>query len=427
MADPFPAFESFHPFTRLNRLLAGIEPPAGVAPLVLSIGEPQGTPPDFVAETIAREAAGWGRYPPAQGTPEFRRAVCDWLSHRFRAPAGLIDPDKQILPVAGSREALYMAAQVAVARSQRERPLVLLPNPFYHVYAGAIAAAGAEPYFLPATRESGFLPALDAIDARLLDRVAFAFVCTPSNPQGAVADRNYLEAWVALARRHNFTVAFDECYSEIWRGAAPAGALEAVASLGGNLDNILIVHSLSKRSGSPGLRSGFIAGDAVHIARQMQLINYGGVAVPAPILAASTALWRDEAHVVANRARYDAIFDAAARALDGRFGYATPPGAFFAWLEVGDDEEAARRLWADAAIRVLPGRYMGRPGGASAPMNDGSDGRNPGEGFIRVALVHEPPVVADAMRRLVAVLERSASGSHGDSRAAQPRAAGGAA
>jgi aspartate/methionine/tyrosine aminotransferase len=420
MADPFPAFESFHPFTRLNRLLAGIAPPAGMTPLVLSIGEPQGTPPGFVAEAIQREAAGWGRYPAVQGTPEFRRAVHDWLCRRFRAPAALIDPDRQILPVAGSREALYMAAQVAVARSRRARPLVLLPNPFYHVYAGAIAAAGAEPYFLPASRESGFLPALDPIDARILDRVAFAFVCTPSNPQGAVADRRYLEAWVALARRHDFTVAFDECYSEIWRGAPPAGALEAVAALGGTLDNILIVHSLSKRSGAPGLRSGFIAGDATHIARQMQLINYGGVAVPAPILAASTDLWRDEAHVAENRARYDAIFEAAARALEGRFGHATPPGAFFAWLEVGlengGDEEAARRLWAEAAIKVLPGRYMAR---------EGSDGRNPGAGFIRVALVHEPAIVADAMRRLAAVLERNAPRArNGD---AEARAAGGAA
>jgi aspartate/methionine/tyrosine aminotransferase len=420
MADPFPAFESFHPFTRLNRLLAGIEPPAGLAPLVLSIGEPQGTPPGFVAETIAREAAGWGRYPAVQGTPEFRRAVHDWLSRRFRAPASLIDPERQILPVAGSREALYMATQVAVARANRTRPLVLLPNPFYHVYAGAIAASGAEPYFLPATRASGFLPALDAIDARILDRVAFAIVCSPSNPQGAVAERAWLEAWIALARRHGFTVAFDECYSEIWRGREPAGALEAVAALGGTLDNILLVHSLSKRSGAPGLRSGFIAGDATHIGRQMQLINYGGVAVPAPILAASTALWRDEAHVAAIRARYDAIFAAAARALDGRFGYQTPPGSFFAWLEVGPevggDEEAARLLWAEAAIKVLPGRYMGR---------EGSDGVNPGAGFIRVALVHEPPAVAEAMSRLVEVLERRAPLRRSDG--APRRAAGSAA
>ncbi len=412
MADPFPAFESFHPFTRLNRLLAGVEPPAGLKPLALSLGEPQGTPPAFVAETIAREAAGWGRYPAVQGTPEFRRAVHEWLCRRFRAPAALIDPDKQILPVAGSREALYMATQVAVGRANRARPLVLLPNPFYHVYAGAVAAAGAEPLFLPATRASGFLPAPDAIDARLLDRIACAIVCSPSNPQGAVADRAWLERWVALARRHGFTVLFDECYSEIWRGQEPAGALDAVAALGGTLDNILIVHSLSKRSGAPGLRSGFIAGDAVHVSRQMQLVNYGGVTVPAPILAASTALWRDETHVVANRAHYDAIFRAASGALEGRFGYTTPEGSFFAWLEVGPengaDEAAAKKLWQEAAIKVLPGSYMGRPD---------ANGINPGAGFIRVALVHEPAIVGEAMKRLVAVLGGSSARRDAASRA----------
>jgi N-succinyldiaminopimelate aminotransferase len=395
MADPFPAFESFHPFTRLARLLAGIEPPSGLTPLVLSLGEPQGTPPAFVAEAIAREAAGWGRYPAVQGTPEFRRAVHDWLTRRFKAPASLIDPDKQILPVAGSREALFMATQVAVARANRERPLVLLPNPFYHVYAGAIAAAGAEPLFLPATRANNFLPTADGLDPKLLARVACAIVCSPTNPQGAVADRAWLENWIALARRSNFTVLFDECYSEIWRGTEPAGALDAIAALGGTLDNILIVHSLSKRSGAPGLRSGFIAGDAVHVARQMQLINYGGVTVPAPIVAASAALWRDEAHVVANRAHYDAIFKAASGALEGRFGYTTPAGSFFAWLEVGDDEAATQKLWREAAIRVLPGSYMGRPD---------SNGVNPGDGFIRVALVHEPAIVGEAMEKLVAVL-----------------------
>jgi aspartate/methionine/tyrosine aminotransferase len=409
MADPFPAFEQFHPFTRLARLLAGIEPPAGIEPLILSIGEPQGTPPAFVAEVLARNAADWGRYPPAHGTQDFRRAVQAWLQLRYRLPDDLLDPDRHIMPVAGSREALYMLAQNAVARSTKARPLVLLPNPFYHVYAGAIAASGAEPHFLPATRANGFMPSLEAIDRDVLERTALAFVCSPSNPQGAIAPRAYLEDWIRLARAHNFTVVFDECYSEIWRNAIPSGALEAVATMGTDLDNVVVVHSLSKRSGAPGLRSGFIAGDAALIARQMQLVNYGGVAVPLPILAASAALWRDELHVEANRARYDAIFAAAEQPLAGRFGYKTPPGAFFAWLQVGlepgDDEAAAKALWAKAGIKVLPGSYMGRDGAAGANPNDGSDGHNPGAGYIRVALVHEPAVVADAMTRLADVLD----------------------
>ncbi|MDZ4735368.1 MAG: aminotransferase class I/II-fold pyridoxal phosphate-dependent enzyme [Rhodospirillaceae bacterium] len=415
MADPFPAFEQFHPFTRLARLLAGINPPAGVEPLILSIGEPQGTPPAFVADVLARNAADWGRYPPAHGTPDFRLAVHDWLKLRYRLPDDLLDPDRNILPVAGSREALYMLAPNAVARSAKVKPLVLLPNPFYHVYAGAIAAAGAEPHFLAANRANGFLPSVEEIDRDVLARTALAFVCSPSNPQGAIAPRAYLEAWIRLAREHDFTVVFDECYSEIWREAIPSGALEAVASMGVDLDHVVVVHSLSKRSGSPGLRSGFIAGDAALLARQMQLVNYGGVAVPLPILAASAALWRDETHVEANRARYDAIFVAANQSLAGRFGYGTPQGAFFAWLEVGDDEAAAKELWAKAGIKVLPGRYMGR---------DGADGRNPGAGFIRVALVHEPAVVADAMTRLVDVLDDSKAAQRSTVDAAVRRAAG---
>jgi N-succinyldiaminopimelate aminotransferase len=391
MADPFPAFAQFHPFTRLARLLDGIAPPADRTPLILSIGEPQGTPPDFVAEVLARHEADWGRYPPAHGTPDFRRAVHDWLKLRFRLPDDLLDPDRHILPVAGSREALYMLAQNAVARSSKTQPLVLLPNPFYHVYAGAIAASGAEPHFLPATRSNGFMPAVDAIDRGVLARTALVFVCSPSNPQGAIAPRAYLESWIRLAREYNFTIVFDECYSEIWREAIPSGALEAIVSMGVDLEQVVVVHSLSKRSGAPGLRSGFIAGDAELLARQMQLVNYGGVAVPLPILAASAALWRDETHVEANRARYDGIFAAAAQSLAGQFGYKTPQGAFFAWLEVGDDEAAAKELWAKAGIKVLPGRYMGR---------EGADGHNPGAGFIRVALVHEPAIVADAMTRL---------------------------
>ncbi|MEX2296445.1 MAG: aminotransferase class I/II-fold pyridoxal phosphate-dependent enzyme [Dongiaceae bacterium] len=404
MADPFPAFEQFHPFTRLGRLLAGINPPAGAEPLILSIGEPQGTPPAFVADVLARNAADWGRYPPAHGTPDFRAAVHDWLKLRFRLPDDLLDPDRNILPVAGSREALYMLAPNAVARSAKTQPLVLLPNPFYHVYAGAIAASGAEPHFLPATRTNDFLPPVDAIDRSVLARTALAFVCSPSNPQGAIAPRAYLEDWIRLAREHDFTVVFDECYSEIWREAIPSGALEAVASMGTDLDRVVVVHSLSKRSGAPGLRSGFIAGDADLLARQVQLINYGGVAVPLPILAASAALWRDEPHVEANRARYDAIFAAAKPSLAGRFGYKTPQGAFFAWLEVGDDEAAAKALWSKAGIKVLPGRYMGRDMDPDRGQR-GADGRNPGAGFIRVALVHKPAIVADAMARLADILD----------------------
>jgi aspartate/methionine/tyrosine aminotransferase len=388
----------FHPFTRLNALLQGIEP--GSKPLALSVGEPQAAPPAFLAEILEREKAGWSRYPQSAGTPEFRAAAAGWLEWRYRLPQGLIDRDAEIMPCAGSREALFHVALAAVPEWQGPewqgrggRPAVLLPNPFYHVYAGAAAVAGAEPVFLPATAANGFQPEPESVPAELLARTALAYVCSPSNPQGAVAERDRLARWLALGRRHGFTVAFDECYAEIYLDQPPPGALDVAD---GSLDNLVVLHSLSKRSSAPGLRSGFIAGDRRLIRRVTQLVNFGGTAPSFPALAASVALWRDEAHVEAGRARYRRCFDIAERILGKRFGFSRPAGGFFLWLDVGDGEAAARRLWAEAGLRVLPGGYMARLG---------ADGVNPGERYIRVALVHEPEIVEAALTRLAAVLD----------------------
>ncbi|MBX6324052.1 MAG: aminotransferase class I/II-fold pyridoxal phosphate-dependent enzyme [Rhodospirillaceae bacterium] len=403
VSDRLDALLTLHPFTRLNALLDGVAP--GGPPLNMAVGEPQLPPPPLVRAEIDAQARDWSRYPLAQGTAAFRAAVRDWLNRRFALPPDLIDAERHVMPVAGTREALFHAALAAVGArwealaARGLRPAVLVPDPVYHVYAGAAAVAGAEAVFMPATRETGFLPDPGALDPALLERTAIAYVCSPANPQGAVADLAYLRRWIALARRHGFVMAFDECYCEIHDGVPPPGALQAAALDGGGLDNLLVFHSLSKRSGAAGLRSGFIAGDARLVRRQAQLVNYGGVAVPYPILAASTALWRDEAHVEAVRAHYRANFDAAERILDGRFGFCRPQGGFFLWLEVGDGEAAARRLWAEAGLRVLPGGYMSRTDAA---------GRNAGAPYIRVALVHETAVVAAALDRLVAVLERNA-------------------
>jgi aspartate/methionine/tyrosine aminotransferase len=313
----------------------------------------------------------------------------------------MIDADKHLLPVAGSREALFMIALSAVPEwSGGSRPAVLMPNPFYHVYAGAAAIAGAEPIFLPTSAETGFLPAIDGIAPSVLERTALAYICSPANPQGAVASLDYLQRWIELARRYGFVIAFDECYAEIYDRIAPAGGLEAVARLGGDLDNVFVFHSLSKRSGVPGLRSGFVAGDARLIQRNAQLINYGGVAVPYPILAASTALWRDEGHVEISRQRYRANFAAADEILGPAFGSARPAGGFFLWLDVGDGEVAARRLWAEAGIRVLPGAYMGRPD---------DRGVNPGQRYVRVALVYDTTTTAAGLRRMRDVLAENGS------------------
>jgi N-succinyldiaminopimelate aminotransferase len=397
MNDRLESLLRFHPFTRLNALLDGVAP--GGPLLALSVGEPQAAPPDFLAEILEKEKAGWSRYPLTAGSPDFRAAVLDWLVARYKLPAGLLDRDLEILPCAGSKEALFHIALAAVPEWQGKgpRPAVVMPNPFYHVYAGAAAVAGAEPIFLPADRGNGFLPEPDLIPAEALARTALAYVCSPSNPQGAVASADYLARWVRHARAHNYTLAVDECYAEIYRGTAPTGTLEVAE---GKLDNLVVLHSLSKRSSAPGLRSGFVAGDRRLIRRLTQLSNFGGAAPSFPALAASAALWREETHVAAGRERYRRCFAIAERVIGKRLGFYQPRGGFFLWLDVGDGEVAAKRLWAEAGLRVLPGAYMARPDAA---------GVNPGQPYIRVALVHEPAVVEEAMTRLVGVLDRRAA------------------
>lgn len=385
-----------YPFDRLRALLGDATPPAGLAPLVLSIGEPRHPQPKLLTETLAANAHLWNRYPPTEGTPELRAAAARWLTRRFGLAPNAVDPAVHVLSVAGTREALYMAADLAIPETKNgARPMVLMPTPYYHVYGGAAIMRGAEPVFLPATRATGFLPDLDAIGDDAWRRAALFYLCSPANPQGAVASLDYLKRAVVLCRRHDVVLAADECYSEIHDETPPAGALQACAALGGGFDNVLVFHSLSKRSSAPGLRSGFVAGDAALIARFRRLRAYAGAALPLPIQAASIALWSDEAHVEESRALYRAKFDLAGQILGTRFGFARPAGGFYLWLDVGDGEAAAKKLWAQGAIRVLPGAYMSR----SAP-----DGTNPGRPYIRVALVHGPDATAEALQRLVKVL-----------------------
>jgi succinyldiaminopimelate transaminase len=386
-----------YPFDRLRALLAGIEPPQGVVPRWLAVGEPRHSPPAMIAQVLAQSADGWGKYPPVEGTPEFRAAVAAWLTRRYALPAGLIDADRQVLPVAGTREALFLIALVCIgeAAAAARLPAVLMPNPFYQVYYGGAAMAGGEPVFLLATRQTGFLPDLDAIEPATLDRTAMLYLCSPANPQGAVADLGYLMRAVTLARDHGFVLVVDECYSEIYDDAAPAGALQACAALGGGCDNVLVFHSLSKRSSVPGLRSGFVAGDARLIAAFRRLRAFGGAAQPLPVLAVATALWRDEAHVVQGRALYRAKFDRAAATLGGRFGFYRPRGGFFLWLDVGCGETAARRLWAEAGLRVLPGAYLAKAD---------ARGHNPGASYIRIALIDDLAATEEALSDLARIL-----------------------
>jgi aspartate/methionine/tyrosine aminotransferase len=384
---------SDYAFRRLALLLDGTEPAPGRAPIDLSIGQPMHPVPQLLSETLHAHDHLWGRYPPVNGTSEFREAAADWLARRYHLPHGALDPERHLLPCVGTKEALFMIAQAVVPERKAGRtPAVLLPNPFYNVYLGAAAIAGAEPVLLPVSAATGHLPALDALTPELLERTAAFYLCSPANPQGAAADLGYLQRAVELARHYDFALIVDECYAEIYTRAPPVGALEAAFALDGRLDQVLVFHSLSKRSSAAGLRSGFVAGDPALLAAFARLRSYGAAVQPLPILAAASALWRDEQHVIANRALYQAKFDLADRCLAGRFDYVRPDGGFFLWLEVGEGEAATRRLWTEAAIKVLPGAYLGRP--------DGS-GRNPGGGAIRVALVHDLETTEAALSRLV--------------------------
>ena len=387
-----------YPFRQLAALLEDVGPAANAPPIDMSIGEPRHRPPAFVHDIVARQDGDWNRYPPINGTPEFRAACAAWLSRRYRLPAGMLDADRQIEPVARSREGLFAAAFVAIAPALPGEPvpLALMPNPFYQVYYGGAVCAGAEARFLGARRATGFLPDLAALDAATLDRARIFYLCTPGNPQGAVADLAYLKRALQLARKHDFLLVLDECYAEIYSGSVPPpGGLEAAAALGGGCENLLVFHTLSKRSSVPGLRSGFAVGAPAAIELFRRLRAYNAAATPLATLAAATALWRDEAHVVETRAAYRSAIDAAERILAGRFGFFRPEGGFYLWLDVGDGERAARRLWREAGVKVLPGRYLTQPE---------PDGGNDGAGYIRVALVHDLAVVEDALARLARVL-----------------------
>ena len=361
-----------YPFQRLTELLGA---PPGPDSIVMSIGEPQHRPPPLVAETLAKSQADWGKYPPANGTPAFRAAVKTWLTRRFGLSDGLIQADTHIIPVAGTREALYMIGQLTPAQKDGQPAKVLLPNPFYQVYQGAAIMAGAEPVFV-----SGAQPDYSLLPPDILRRTSLAFLCTPANPQGSVASLDLLKRTVRLARQYDFILAVDECYSEIWDRHQPSGALTACEELGEGLKNVVVFHSLSKRSSVPGLRSGFVAGDDALIKTFARLRSYGGAALPLPILHVSTALWSDEDHVTSSRDLYRQKLDMAESILGTKAGFQRPEGGFFLWLGVGDGEAATRALWTEAGIRVLPGAYLAR---------DDQNGVNPGHGFIRVALVHD--------------------------------------
>jgi len=380
-------------FARLASLLENVEP--GAAPISLAVGDPKGAVPAFVMEAIAQHAARFGEYPPIQGTPDWQEAAAGWIKRRFGAD---LDPTTQILPLNGTREGLFLAPKIVTPEAKAGgRPVILLPNPFYQCYAAAILAAGAEPVYVRTGPETGFLPDYASLPLSVLERTVAAYFCSPTNPEGACAREAYWQTLFALADAYEFTVFADECYADIYLDDPPLGALSVRRP---PYERLLTFHSLSKRSGLPGLRSGIVAGDAGLMARFRAFRNYAGPQVPLPIIAASAAAWRDEDHVVQNRARYAERFAEAERILARFPGFNLPQGGFFLWLEVGDGEAAALRLWREAGVRVLPGAYMGKE------IVTGKNRTNPGFPFIRIALVNDLSTITTALDRVGEVLSK---------------------
>lgn len=382
-------------FTRLARLLAGVEP--GQPVIDMSVGDPRETMPGFVADRLVEAKQLLSVYPRIRGSDGLRAAIAQWIGRRYGL-AGNIDPVREVHPLNGSREGLFFAALPAVGRKQVEgRPLMLIPNPFYQAYLGATYGTGCEPCYLNATAESGHLPDLDQLAAEpdLLHRVAAFYLCTPANPQGSVAGADYIAKALALAREHDFMLFVDECYSEVYTSEPPTGGLEVAARTPERFKNIVVFNSLSKRSNLPGLRSGFAAGDGDFLETFAEVRNLTAPQMPGIIQHASTAVWSEEQHVAVIRQSYRAKFEVCDRVLGTRFGYRRPAGGFFLWLDLshlGGAEEATLTLWKQCGVKVLPGAYLAR---------EDRFGHNPGRNHVRVALVHDAATVRQALERMV--------------------------
>jgi len=386
-----------YPFERLASLKSGITPPTALNHIPLSIGEPKHQPPGFVIEALKNNMDGLAQYPMAPGIPELRSAIARWLCRRFSLATERLDIERHILPLTGTREGLFALTQAVV--EDKPGAAVMMPNPFYQIYEGAALLAGAEPIYLNTTAENNYLPDLDAIPAADWDRCQLLFLCNPGNPTGAVMDADYLRHAIALADRHDFVLVADECYSEIYLdNKAPVGLLE-VCEQDGRHDfrRCLVMHSLSKRSNVPGLRSGFVAGDA-DIIRPFRLYRtYHGCAMPVPAQHASIPAWDDDQHVVDNRAAYQEKFDTVIPILEPVLPIQRPAGAFYLWTQVpgGDDEQFARELFREKNITVLPGRYLSRD----------TDQGNPGDGHIRISLVASVAECREAAERIRSFVE----------------------
>lgn len=387
-----------YPFEKLAALKAAVTPPAALSDIMLSIGEPKHEPPKFVLDTLVQNLARLSNYPTTKGLPELRNAIASWATRRFQLNAESFTADKHVLPVNGTREALFAFAQAIIDRS-KPAPLVVSPNPFYQIYEGAAILSGAEPYFLNCTDTNGFIPDFSAVPASVWERCQLLFVCSPGNPTGAVMSKAQLKELIALADKYDFVIASDECYSELYFDEAnpPAGLLQACAELGrDDFARCVVFHSLSKRSNLPGLRSGFVGGDAQILEKFLLYRTYHGCAMPVPTQLASVAAWEDESHVLDNREAYRQKFDAVLEILDGVLPVSKPDASFYLWPKTPiKGEDFAQQLYAQQKVTVLPGSYLARS----------ADGLNPGEDYVRLALVAPLAECIEAAQRIKAFVK----------------------
>ena len=368
-----------YPFEKLAQLKQGITPPVEKSPIVLSIGEPAHVTPRFIEEAILNHIKGLSNYPTTKGILELRHSISTWLAKRFNIPVEYINSESQVLPVSGTREALFSFAQCVVDATVK--PVVVMPNPFYQIYEGAALLAGAETYFLNTLAEDNYLPDFDAVPEAIWQRCQLIYICSPGNPSGAVMSQVDYEKLLLLAEKYDFVIASDECYSELYDDESnpPVGLLESAYRMGNtSFKRCVVFHSLSKRSNAPGLRSGFVAGDADILGQYFQYRTYQGCAMPLPTQQASIKAWEDELHVIENRRLYREKFAAFIDILNDVCDINKPPAGFYVWLKTPiEDTDFAQQLFAQENITVLPGSYLSRD----------FEGLNPGINHVRIALV----------------------------------------
>lgn len=387
-----------YPFEKLAALKAAVTAPAHLNDIMLSIGEPKHEPPAFVLETLVKNLNKLSNYPTTKGIPELRNAIASWATNRFKLKPGSFNAEKHVLPVNGTREALFAFAQAIVDRNQPD-PIIVSPNPFYQIYEGAAILSGAEPYFLNCTPENNFIPDFAKVPAEIWQRTQLLFICSPGNPTGAVMNTEQLKELITLADKYDFVIASDECYSELYFDEAnpPAGLLQACAELGrDDFSRCVVFHSLSKRSNLPGLRSGFVGGDAKILEKFLLYRTYHGCAMPVPTQLASVNAWQDEQHVIENREAYRQKFDAVLKILDSVLPVEKPDASFYLWPKTPiKGEQFAQQLFAAQKVTVLPGSYLARE----------ANGVNPGEDYVRLALVAPLAECIEAAERIKAFVQ----------------------